>query len=479
MTKDTGALRTAGGSRVLQLSRWTIALLALASVAAATQEEFDKGFQLGQQAYLYGLPLVIMNYTYANQTSTVPVNQFNYMRQFATPADTLVVAPNFDTLYATAWVDLSRGPVVLHIPNEVYSTVNNVQNRFWVVAMYDPYTNNFKNIGSVTGSQPGDYTIYGPGNRGGFRNTPKEWTIDTDYNLFWIIERIYAINDNAADVQFVNSLQDKITLTPKSNYFSQHPSTSSGAPVLMPTGMAFYDQLCDLLWQFPPPSADYNYLLTTLSPLGCAPHVKPSENPFLAVDTVAGLVAAVSNGTATVRNLAVQMYFSSFAAHNGYLLLPTGIYGTNYNLRAVVTQIGLGALTLEHAIYPIALFDRTAKPLLGFKKYKITIPAGGLPPVNGFWSVTMYTSSGFLVPNSINRYLINDRSTLYTNPDGSIDIYIQPTAPEDPNQAQNWLPTPPAAAFQIIWRLYATEASAIPGIMSGAGWEPPAIMPVA
>ena len=103
------------------------------------------------------------------------------------------------------------------------------------------------------------------------------------------------------------------------------------------------------------------------------------------------------------------------------------------------------------------------------------IPAGDLPPVHGFWSLTMYDPNGFFVPNPLERYVINDRSDLHHNPDGSIDLYVQQAKPSNPTQAQNWLPAP-TGNFRLIWRLYDTT-SAKRGILNGTGWQPPKIQP--
>jgi hypothetical protein len=302
----------------------------------------------------------------------------------------------------------------------------------------------------------------------------------------WIIERVYADNDSPKDQQKVHKIQDDTTVTPLSEYkvgnwhapVSADPDTTIDDPAL-PAGMAFYDQLGDQLAQFPPPAADAP-ILAELAGIGVGPGLHPSTDASLDADTVAGMTAAVAAGRGAVLTDVQTLYGQSFAAHNGYLVTPTGTYGTDYRLRAVVTQVGLGALLPEQSIYPLALLDRTGQPLTGAKKYVVHIPAGGLPPINpeGFWSLTLYDNDGFIVANPINRYAINDRTDLHYNADGSLDLYLQATRPTDPVQAQNWLPTP-AGGFRIIWRTYSTDAAQIPGILDGSGWKPAAIMPAA
>jgi DNA sulfur modification protein DndE len=452
--------------------------------AAAAESDYDKGYQLGLQAYRYGLPLVTTDKTFENQTSIDisndrgfgPVNQFNPIRKFVTPEDRSVVAPNLDTLYSIAWLDLSDEPQVIHVPK--------IKDRYFVVPLMSPYTENFANLGSVDRTPPGDYAIVGPDDAD--VELPKHVTrIVSPYDRVWIIQRTYADNDSAKDMKQVNKIQDEISVIPLSKYprknwrapVPANPDTTIDDPGL-PTGMAFYDKLGDLLAEFPPPAADQP-MLDQLATIGVGPGLHPSTDASLSPETVAGMTAAIAAGRAAVLGDVQAMYAKTFARDNGYLVTPTGTYGTDYRLRAVVTQVGLGALVPEQSIYPLALLDRLGQPLTGAKKYVVHVPAGGFPPVteNGFWSLTLYDNDGFIVANEIDRYAINDRTDLQYNADGSVDLYLQAEKPTDPAQAQNWLPTP-AGAYRLLWRTYGTDQAEIPGILNGTGWKAPAIMPV-
>jgi hypothetical protein len=467
-----------------------LTIVAIASLAIgvansqADQTDYELGYTLGLEAYKYGLPLVIMQWTFEVQTSSVPANQFGPLRAFATPSDTTVVAPNFDTLYSIAWLDLSKEPQVIYVPDN-----NFFQNRYYVIPLYSPYTENFENLGSVNHTPEGYYAVVGPKHTN--HPLPKHVTkITSTYDRVWIIERIYANNDNATDVAYANTLQDRITLTPLSEFKEDSeegkekkeknkekkkksaPANPTVNNPVMPTGMAYYDQLCRLLKEFPPPDADQPEL-TMLAQIGVGPGWTPSTNLALSSDKVAGMIDAVGNGTAQVRANTLALYAQTFRLHHGFLIEPSGTYGTNYHLRAVIAQVGLGALTPDQAIYALALLDITGQPLTGARNYTVHIAAGGFPPVQGFWSLTAYTSKGFLIPNPINRYVINDRSILNYNADGSVDLHLQSTPPSD---QRNWLPTPVGAPFELIWRLYATTTSAIPGIIDGTGWQPPVVI---
>ena len=172
----------------------------------------------------------------------------------------------------------------------------------------------------------------------------------------------------------------------------------------------------------------------------------------------------------------MALYLESFDQHNGYLLGGFGQYGTNYPLRAVISQVGLGAVTSEQTIYAMSWADPGKNPLSGSTNYVLHMASA--PPVNQTWSITAYTLNGTMIPNSINRYEIGDTSQLAYNADGSVDLYLQSTSPSDPAQVNNWLPTAKGQGFEIMWRLDAPETAEIPGILNGTGWQPPAITAV-
>ena len=196
--------------------------------------------------------------------------------------------------------------------------------------------------------------------------------------------------------------------------------------------------------KFPAPAAD-RPLLSQLKTVGIGPGLSPAH-ARLSADTLRGLRDAVTQGPSKVLSAALALYLKGFAKHNGYLVADLGGWGTNYALRAIGDKLGVGGQRASIATYPIALLDDTKAPLTGSKRYVIHIPKSSLPiPVKAFWSLTMYDTNSFFVPNPLNRYLINNRSHLHTNPDGSIDIYIQHNEPSNPAEARNWLPAPARA----------------------------------
>ena len=158
--------------------------------------------------------------------------------------------------------------------------------------------------------------------------------------------------------------------------------------------------------------------------------------------------------------------------------MDLGGWGTDYTARAIGDRLGIGGQRASIATYPVTLFDDAKAPLTGSNRYVVHIPKSSLPiPVKAFWSLTMYDTNSFFVPNPLNRYLINNRSQLMRNPDGSIDIYVQHDPPSNPAQASNWLPAPASGSgFRLIWRLYDLDR-AVFGVLDGSGWQPPPVQP--
>jgi len=460
------------------------ALFAFTSAASATQEEYDKGYEIGTDAYKYGLPLVTMNKTYKNQTSVNvpngqgfgPVNQFNPVRQFTDPDDRSVVAPNWDTLYDIAWLNLKKQPQVIHVPK--------IKDRFYLFPLMSPYTENFANLGSATDNKHGDYAVVGP-DEGKVKLPKGVEKIKSPYNRVWIIERTEADPYSKQDIKKVNGYQDKTTITPLNKYGKKgwepkqrKPKDTEVNDPQMPEGLEFFNRLGKELDKFPPPAADAT-ALEEFAKVGIGPGMEPADEG-LPADTLQGLKDAVADGPDSVQADVRGEYLGSFGAHNGYLVTPTGTYGTDYSLRAVVTKVGLGAVQPSQAIYPYAQTDHSLAPLSGTKKYTVHIPAGQLPPVTkkGFWSFTVYDADGFFVQNPINRYAVNDRTDLAYNPDGSLDLYLQSSEPTDPQQAQNWLPTPANGDnLYVLWRLFGPKPDQVSSIIDGTGWKPPAIEP--
>jgi hypothetical protein len=460
------------------------------TASADTTSDYNTGLALGQKAYQYGVPLLDTARVYATATSVNapdghgdgPVNEFSSVRHLANPLETTIVAPNHDTLYSDAWLDLTHGPQVIHIPV--------IKHRFYVIPLYTPWTRDFYNITSAHGqaghgaygvTRGGNFAVVPPGFKGKLPRGVRR--IKSPYTRVWIIGRTY-IRD-AADTKAVNRVQDGYKITPLSRFGKpftrKRPNNITSIPVeahIPGTGLGedpiqFYVALDQALAQFPGPAAD-RPLLQQLKAIGVGPGLNPTT-AGLSAATLEGMRAAVITGPAAVQKQVVAMYVRTFAKYNGYLTGSFGQYGTNYALRAAVDELALGALTDDMATYLFAETDRTLAPLTGVRRYVLHIPKSRLPiPGRAFWSLTMYNSLGFFVSNRLQRFVLNNRSQLHYNADGSLDLYLQHTEPTNAAEAENWLPSP-AGAFKVIWRLY-DPGPALRGILNGTGWEPPAIL---
>lgn len=407
--------------------------------------------QIGAEAYVYGLALLDEQRVIDN----FPANHLISVTQLSTPAERLVPAPNVDTLYTVARLDLSDGPLVVHVPEE--------DGRYYVLQFLDAYTNTFAYIGRrVTGTHPGNFAIVGPGWRGRLPAGVKR--IQAPTPTVWLLGR--TLVQRPSDLERVNQIQHGYTLTPLSAFggpplAALFVASSTLEPKPLPRGLAFYDAVGAAMKQNPPPRSE-RALLRQFARVGIGPGLSPSTER-LSTATREGLLAGLVEGSGRLARYASRLQSASERAHNGWLVPPkaTGDYGTNYLLRAYVAGSALGANVPAEAIYPFAFVDRKLAPLSGRHRYVLRFAAGELPPVNAFWSLTLYDQQLFLVPNPIDRYAIGNRTPgLRRNRDGSLDILIQHSPPR--HNRSNWLPAP-SGRFALALRLYQPKPSALRG----------------
>lgn len=458
-----------------------VAALALTSGCSAPaptptpSSDYTQAYNVGLQAYTYGLPLLETNKTFLTMTSVNvpngqgdgPVNQFSNVRTLNAPTSTTVVAPGANALSSIAWLDLAAEPQVLHVPK--------VSDHYFVLALLDPYTEDLRNLGSAHATPEGDYVICGPGQHEAALPS-KTQRIKVDYTRIWIIGSTQL--KGAGDTANVNRIQDGYTLTPLSKYGTNYHPPKPAKPdtdvqtFSVPTGVAFFDTLGQQLAAFPPPAAD-KAQLDAFATVGIGPGLTPSTNAKLSADTLRGLSDAVAAGPAQIKADTKTVFAASAAKHNGYFLGGFGAYGTNYQLRAVVSVMGLGAFTSDQAIFAMSLTDAAGKPLDGSSNYVVHLASP--PPATEGWTFTAYNAKGALMSNSINRYQFSSASKLTKNADGSVDLYVQPSAPTDSAKAQNWLPVTSGQSFEVIWRVMAPKPDSITPILDGTGWQPPAL----
>jgi hypothetical protein len=466
-----------------------------AGVASAdATSDYNTGLRLGAKAYQYGVPLLDSNRVYTTGTSGArgcdpttghaPVNEFCSFRNLATPSEHAAPAPNNDTLYTSAWlVNLSKQPQVVHAPP--------IRLRFWEFELLDPWTNNFYNITSIPTrlgagdfgvTSGGNWALVGPGFHGKLPHGVK--LVRVPYDRVWIAGRTYV--GGPSDLPSVHRIQTQYSITPLSKFGKpyrikppQHPGTPIVAtiPGTQPgqDPLQFYAALAREMRSFPPPPAD-RALLTELRQVDIGPGLDPAAS-HLSAATLRGLGDAVRQGHLKSLLAFQSFYLKNFAKFNGYAISDLGNWGTDYTFRAISDAVAIGGQRADIALYPVALYDDQKAPLTGSKRYVLRIPRSRLPiPVSAFWSLTLYDSNSFLVPNPLHRYVINGLSHLHRNADGSIDLYVQHDEPSAPAQRSNWLPAPASGSIRLIWRLYGL-GKALPGVLNGTGWEPPLIQP--
>jgi len=435
----------------------------------------DEATKLGIEAYIYGYPLVTMEMTRRVLTNVelpegdhAPMGQFANMRKYPNATFRNVTAPNADTLYSLAFLDLTREPYVLSLPNE--------HGRYYLMPILSGWTDVFQVPGTrTTGTDAQTYVITGPGWKGTLPQGMTEYKSPT--NMVWIIGRTYSTG-TPEDYKAVHAIQDGYKLVPLSAYGKPYtpplgivdPDIDMVNPVraqvdVMDPGK-FFNTLAHLMKDNPPAPADAP-MVEKMKRLGIVPgqdfdiaKADPVVRKALQGAPKAGLEKITSN-------------FKTMGEHiNGWIFTThTGEYGTDYLQRATITYFALGANRPQDAVYPTSETDATGKPYDGANKYVIHFPKGQMPPVKAFWSITMYDTQYFFVPNNLNRYDISKRNDLKANPDGSTDIYIQKDSP-GADKESNWLPAP-AGKFVLMLRMYWPNDKP-PSILDGS-WKPPAV----
>ena len=423
-------------------------------------------------AYLWGYPLITSqrSFDYFTNPNTPPVvgqgpaNEMNCARQLVNASFTDVVTPNDDTLYCQSWMDLTKEPLVLKVPS--------VQDRYISFQFLDAYTNDYTYLGTrASGASEGTYLIAGPNWDGQVpENMTKIWT---STNLAWVLNRILVKGD--ADLPNVHDIQDKISLIPLSVFEGNTTNTqavdemtiSSQVPIkpqpanIPTTGIKLYDELGQAMINNPLNPADPG-LVAKLAKIGIGPGKISSVE---ANDTIK---TALQTGIQKGEKLIDARITNIGSVVNGWSFnTQTGIYGNDYLTRAAITKLGFGANIPQEALYPTTFTDNQGKPYNGINKYAIYFEPGQTPPVDGFWSVTMYNEEKYFYDNPLNRYSIGEyKDGLKTNQDGSLDIYIQNQSP-GADKESNWLPSP-VDGFFLILRMYLPAEQVLNGT-----WTPP------
>jgi hypothetical protein len=426
----------------------------------------QQAYEIGIEAYTYFYPLALMDATRRQAVNVEagkvigrgPMNAFTSVRSFP-PADFRdVVRPNFDTLYSIGWLDLTREPMVV--------SAADTHGRYYMLPMLDMWSDVFACPGKrTTGTGAVQFAVVPPGWRGELPSGLER--IDAPTRYVWIIGRTQT--NGTKDYEAVHEVQNGYVITPLSQLGKPPQPTTvtidptvdmKAAPMHQIEGMAadtFFSYAAELLKLHPPHSTD-----------------QPIVARMRRIGIEAGQSFDLGKADTTVRRALERAVPDALAAMRSKI--PTlarvvnawqmntdtmGVYANYYLKRAIVGMVGLGANLPEDAVYPLNLGDADGKPLTGSNRYVLHFAKDQIPPVEAFWSVTLYDKEGFPTANDLHRNAIGDRDALQFNPDGSLDLYIQHASPGKEKES-NWLPAP-ADDFNLTMRLYAPKSQVLNG----------------
>ena len=432
----------------------------------------EEATEIAIEAYLYASAIVQMEVhrrVLTNQEASDgkqmrgPMNQFTHLRDFPDASVREVVGPNFDTLYSWLWYDVSDEPLVISLPEST--------GHYYLMPILDAWTDVFASPGTRT-TGPGAFTfaLVGPDWRGALPEGVEKIQSPTSFG--WLPGRTRASHKTISEA---NAFQDQLQAVPLSRW---------GQPYTPPAGTVDPDIVMDVppaqqvramdattfwslfgeLWQANPPH-NFDYpMLHRMARLGLETS-QPIDLDALPSQSREALTRAVQLGQQRIDD-----YWANPARiRNGWWfdLQPLGYWGSFYLMRATVAWWAIGANIPEDALYPLGMIDDTGQPLDGANNYVLHFAEGELPPVDGFWSLSMYDSQMFQVANPIDRFAIGDRDELAFNEDGSLSLYIQHESPGKDKES-NWLPSPRSGGIIPIMRLYGPQQDAIVG-----RWDPP------
>ena len=435
-----------------------------------------------EEAFIYGLPIV-MNYAVMNEflidknsgQYKAPFNTISNEARVFTYKDTAVVTPNSDTPYSMLWLDLRAEPMVISVP-----AVDKA--RYYSVQLIDGNAYNYGYIGSrATGVEAGDYLVVGPG-----WNSPtppgirQVFQSTTPFALTIFRTQLF----NADDMPNVVKVQAGFRGQPLSSFLKQAAPPAAPAIDFLPATTAgikenFYQYL-DAALEFVPETPDTKDLRARLASIGIGPG-KTFAMKDLSAEHKAAILLAMKEGDDKVDQYLATGSKDINGWKVGALLGDAIFYKGNWLFRAAAAKGGIYGNDAVEAMYPMTRVDTTGETLDGSKhNYTLTFAAGQLPPVNAFWSVTMYDGkSQLLIENPINRYLINSPMLpgMKKNADGSLTLYIQKDSPGKDLEA-NWLPAPNDTIY-LVMRLYWPKTEAPSILPAGEGsWSPPGLVQV-
>ena len=436
--------------------------------------------EMGKMSYFWAWPMVNMHNRYLTATkntetglqggkiAVAPVNHLAMFHDYADPSGRIITCPNQDVVYGQAMMFLDKEPVIIQVPD--------FKGRFWVYQLANQRTDSIADLGSMYNSKPGFYMIAGPGWKG---KVPKEVVkvFYSDTKIVFGIPRIF-MNDTPEDKREVQKYTNQIDFYPLSE-FDGKVKTRSWADlpsIAIPEGQSgrqdevkwvdpnnFVNDLTAVLEDVPALSGEEAFYGSMKEVLEAVKNNPELKNAFIqgAVEADKDLVSPLFN----FRNYGIKLKDNWSTINNG------ANFGTDYYTRTAVARSNIFVNKLKEATYFYQDLDVNGKRLNGNNNYTVTFSKDQIPPVNGFWSITMYNSNHFFVPNEVERYSLGTKNeTLKYNKDGSLTLYVQSSKPSE-DKVSNWLPAPKNGEFSLYIRAYWPKSEIIDG-----KWNPPAVV---
>lgn len=456
-----------------------VALITVLPFGAASAKDLPgpvEALKIAVDAYIYGYPLLTFDRVRDQQTNVAkpdsehaPMGQMILMRSYPAVDNHCCAAPNADTLYTETWLDVSKEPYVFSIPA--------MGKRYYIMPFLDGWSEVIHVASQpLTGGAAQTYAVTGPGWSGTLPDGITQVASPT--GLVWVLGRVYS-DGTKADYAAVHALQDQFKTMPLSAWGGDYtaPEGNIDPAIDMKTSVrkqvnnldteAYFDLLADLMATNPPTAADAP-MVAQMARIGLIPGQDFDPKKLGLLDRE--MLAMVPK----LALLEMGAHLKRQSTTNGWLYFTTGVgnWGTDYLTRGMGNLLGPGWNRPSDAVYPLSQKDGDGHKYDGAKhNYVVRFEKDALPPADAFWSLTMYDSDLFFVPNAINRYELSQRNTFVTGSDGSIELYLQPESPGKDKEA-NWLPAP-KGKFSLILRLY-NPSKTKPSILDGS-WTPPAV----
>jgi hypothetical protein len=418
--------------------------------------------RLASEVYVFAYPLVLMDVTRQVNAASTPLNTFAHKRTVPDATSVDAVNPNADFLYSQAWLDLSKDPVILSVPD--------TKGRYYLIALLDAWTNVATSIGTrTTGVEKRQFAIVGPRWKGTLPPDVTEVKSPTD--LAWLFARIQI--NGKADRAAASKMQEQIKVTPlaRKGAAAAAPTrtgvdvkTDPREQVAKMDASAFFTRFAALL-PGNPAAHDDQPMLAKIQKVGIV-----AGQPFDAAKLDPIVAKSVDQGVQVARDALATGAKGTGGAdiRNGWVIdRALGRWGSDYGRRAVAAVNGLGVNAPEDAIFMAARFDGGGRRFDGANAYVLHFDKGVAPPADAFWSLSLYDDNRRFVANPLNRFNIGSTDGIQANADGSLDIYIQNANPGKDKEA-NWLPAP-KGPFNLILRIYWPKQEVVEGRWNAPG----------